>query len=223
VAADTVCAKPLRLVNDFFHMPALCVFFSLNFPPVRESTCCSIFRWCLCNGHLLIHRRTVADAEVLGIKEPLADQHSFLAGDPGGVEGDTFHGDNGLGFADGSAPGTVPLQVWAKDYGGHVDCAAVASPAGIAWATAAGWSYCFLLSTSFGGPTAATWDWGAAGREAIARQSAQFSPVCRRRHRRRRRPYTSRTCTCSRGRGLGMMVDIQADFKAAGNVSGSGI
>ncbi len=88
MAADTVCAKPLRLVNDFFHMPALCVFFSLNFPPVRESTCCSIFRWCLCNGHLLIHRRTVADAEVLGIKEPLADQHSLLAGDPGGVEGD---------------------------------------------------------------------------------------------------------------------------------------
>lgn len=53
----------------------------------------------------------------------------------------TFSAANGLIFSDNSVPNTVPLQVYSKTYGSRTDYAAVASAAGIQWATSAGYTF----------------------------------------------------------------------------------
>jgi hypothetical protein len=67
---------------------------------------------------------------------------------------DTYvcEGGNGAIFADGSAPGTVPLQVYTKAYGSRTDWAAVASPAGIAWAQANGYALQFVAGWVWSSP-----------------------------------------------------------------------
>ena len=50
-------------------------------------------------------------------------------------------GNNGLIFANNTAPNTIPLQIYNKNYGGRTDYAAVASPAGIEWATSLGYTF----------------------------------------------------------------------------------
>jgi len=126
----------------------------------------------------------------------------------------TFRSGNGFVFADASVVGTIPLQVWrGVNATGHVDWAAVASPAGVAWAQGRGytlqyvagwvwaaapadvtvrwghgddsagvgatagsyamgvssgipylppgWNYSLVWSASYGGPSAAVYEWGA--------------------------------------------------------------
>ena len=49
---------------------------------------------------------------------------------------------NGWVLEAGDAPGTVPLQIWLKQYNStKLDYAALASPAGLAWAQANGYTY----------------------------------------------------------------------------------
>jgi hypothetical protein len=49
----------------------------------------------------------------------------------------TYSEPNGYVYADGSAPGTVPLAVYSRQYSaGHTDWAAVASAEGLAWVEA---------------------------------------------------------------------------------------
>ena len=51
-------------------------------------------------------------------------------------------GDNGLIVAEDGVPGTIPLQVFSRKYDiQHTDWATLASPAGLAWAQANGYTF----------------------------------------------------------------------------------
>jgi len=85
----------------------------------------------------------------------------------------SFSAANGLIFSDNTVPNTIPLQVYSKVYGSRTDYAAVASSAGIAWATSSG--YTFQYTTGYVWATSPSMDFSTVKVKCLESGSSSSS------------------------------------------------